>query len=115
MTKDTQTEVRNEDVLTYYQRELGLKIEALIRAEEEIKELKVENEKLRQEISAYKEGIAVEDAKPAVTYYVKYNGNWQIVRTAKGNIYTFDETDRAEVQIYPSRLYPLPHQQKGGE
>ncbi|GJM01926.1 MAG: hypothetical protein DHS20C08_04270 [Rhodomicrobium sp.] len=69
-------------------------------------------EELKAELSAFKEGIKPEDAKPAVTYYVKYNGNWQIVRTAKGNIYTFDETDRAEVQIYPSHLYPLPHQQK---
>lgn len=67
-------------------------------------------EELKARLRAYEEGIKPEDAKPAVTYYIKYNGNWQAARTAKGNIYTFDETDRAEVQIYPSRLYPLPLQ-----
>lgn len=64
--------------------------------------------KLKARLDAYENGIAPEDAKPGKSYYIKYRGEWQSALTNENGVFTYDADERADVQVYPSRLYPLP-------
>lgn len=84
-------------------------------ARNEIAALRKENEELKAELSAYKEGIPVEDADKGKDFLAHEYEDYFVVCAHhgddKGWRYYNDRSDMFE-EVNSDRLYPLPHQQK---
>lgn len=66
-------------------------------------------------LKAYEEGVPPSEADKGRVYYIEYRGAWHSVSMRKSGIFVYDTEDRAEVQVYPPRLYPLPQQKEESE